>query len=99
MTEDTWLVRLRMFNENLWPITKDLGCWDRVRLKRFLLRGLVGKALLLGLHFGTGVRIQPPKAVTRARFREVKCISEGGQERMHAPVTDLTPRSGFELVF
>ena len=49
MIEDTWLVRLRMFDENLWPITKDLGCWDRMRLICFLLRGLVGKALLLGL--------------------------------------------------
>ena len=87
MTEDTWLVRVRVSDDNLWPVRKALGYWDGVRLICFLLRGLVGKAFLLRPLLWAGVRTWPSKAVTRAQYLEVKGISEGGQQRRHVPVT------------
>lgn len=81
---------------------KGLGLLGQDEVNLFPFKGTCWQSSLAGASLsllGAGVRTRPPKAVTRARFLEVKGISEGGQKRRHVPVTDLTPRSGFELVF
>lgn len=91
-----------MFDENLWPITRTWVAGARMRLICFLLRGLVGKALLLEASLsllGAGVS-ENRLAVTRVRFLEVKgsIISEEGRKEGTC-LCDLAPQSGFELVF